>query len=155
MNERPNLLQLYKDCAKLTQKVIEILGEPIQSEAKALLRAGFMVPDSEVFEHPKIVFQNLQKMTIGFGTPTEYDDTSLARRLDFICAIAGSIEGFSSEYDLVWSNVWRAYIEGEGKNTFESARLILHSWNAGKKAELMAQLKIDCKEDHDDWVHER
>jgi hypothetical protein len=152
MDERLNLLHLYRDCEKQAQRIVEILGEPMHSEAKALLRSGFMVPDPEAFVHPKTVFQNIQKIKPGLTQPTEYNDVSLGRRLDFICALAGSVESFSSEYDLAWSNAWHAYMQGEGKKTIESARHILHLWNFGGKSELINQLRIDCEEDYDNWA---
>ena len=136
MND-PDLFVLAQECASLSRQISELMLGPISDEAKRFIAQGFVIPAPEALAHAANVFGEVAKMP---GSHRAWSDDSNEERLDLICAFASDLQGLKREFDLDWSEQWRLFEEGKASDTLHNARLILGSWNAGKRMQLLEHM---------------
>lgn len=153
MSAERDLYDLVMSAKNIAEDIAALIRGSITDEAKSLLAQGFIVPSAPSLEHAASEFSRVAAM---HGTkPAIRMDDSPSQRLDLICALAASVHGFCTEYDLDWSATWDLYRNGASKQDLRDCVDVWQAWNAGQIEWLTKRMERDVRTHYVREVGER
>lgn len=143
MSAERDLYDLVMAARNLAEDIAALIRGPMTDEARSLLAQGFLVPSAPSLKHAASEFSRVAAMP-GTQLAIRMED-SPSQRLDLICALAASVHGFCTEYDLDWSATWDLYRNGASKQDLRDCTQVWQAWNAGQMEWLIKRMERDVR----------